>query len=248
MLYPKIYTIFKREESGKRNVTPMVNSSHTIQALNLIKSIIVEEKIDGTNSSLKINYDFNDGINYRYFGRQHEISNQPDYKDNNYIRQTIDEVIDFAQIKDWYIKNFVQTPNPKDKEERTEFPEITIFAECYGYGIQKQNYLSKGERDIRVFDIRIGNSWLSSDDRNKVCRELGLKVVPRLCVLNSFPTFEEAYDLLFKTYPKSVVAKENGNDMFLEGFVLKPKISLYTNNYRRILGKIKRSDYLLNKL
>lgn len=239
MLYNKIYTLFERETgNGKKKVIPILNKSKNIQALNLINYIIVEEKINGTNSCLQIEYNSNNRISYQYFSRNNNISNQIDYKDIMFIRETIDKVVNFRIIKEWYLKYFVH-------KGYVRFPIVRIFGETYGSKIQKSNYLSKGERSFIVFDIRIANSWLSVEDRNSVAKELNLKTVPIVCKLFRFPTFEECYQLLFKTYSKSVIAKENNLNMFLEGFILRPKISIYiNNNNNRILGKIKRKDFI----
>jgi len=239
--YPKIYTIFKRDENNRKLVTPLINDQLEIKGLNLIRDIIVEEKVDGTNACLLLGYDEKDiGFYWRYFSRNNEIREI----DIMYIRDTLDKVVDFKLLEEWYLKNFVQIPK-KDNND-TYFPEIRIFGEVYGDKIQKTNYLPKGERDFVVFDIKINQSWLSIKVRNEICRNLNLKIVPKICILDRFPSFEECYNLLAVKYPKSIVAEKNGLEMYLEGFILRPKINLYVAPNRRILGKIKRKDFNLD--
>ena len=239
--YPKIYTLFEREKEGKKRlVTPIINKDYSIQALSYVNKIIVEEKIDGTNAQLEVcYYHYIDGerVDFRYFSRNNQINNDPNTEDIMWIRSTINKVVNLKKIKTWYFKNFVEGKTSDN------FPVIKIYGEVYGEKIQGNKYLPKGERNFIVFDIKINNNWLSVKDRNEICNNLGLKVVPKFCELDRFPTFEECYDLLFKTYPKSIIAKENGRDEFLEGFILRPQISLYTHNFNRVIGKIKRKDF-----
>ncbi|RLF27230.1 MAG: hypothetical protein DRN14_05645 [Thermoplasmata archaeon] len=231
--YPKIYTIFKRDENNLKLVTPIINNQLEIIGLTLVRDIIVEEKIDGTNACLLLGYDKDMGFYKRYFSRNNEIKET----DIMYIRDTLDKVVDYKLLEKWYLENFVQIPKKDDN------PEVRIFGEVYGSKIQKSNYLPKGERDFIVFDIKINQTWLSVKDRNEICRNLNLKIVPKICILDKIPTFEECYDLLARKYPKSIIAEKNNLDMYLEGFIFRPKINLYVAPGRRILGKIKRKDF-----
>ena len=235
--YPKIYTIFERNKDNLKLVTPILNKQLEIKGLSLIKDIVVEEKIDGTNACLLLGYNEDVGFYWRYFSRNNEIEEL----DIMYIRSTLDKVVNYKLLEKWYLKNFVQIPKKDDN------PEVRIFGEVYGSKIQKSNYLPKGERDFIVFDIKIGRCWLSVKSRNEICRNLNLKIVPKICVLNELPSFEECYDLLARKYPKSIVAKENNLDMYLEGFIFRPKVNLYVERNRRVLGKIKRKDFNLRE-
>ncbi len=231
--YPKIYTIFERNKDNLKLVTPILNKQLEIKSLSLIKDIVVEEKIDGTNACLLLGYNEDIGFYWRYFSRNNEIEEL----DIMYIRSTLDKVVDYKLLEKWYLKNFVQIPKKDDN------PEVRIFGEVYGSKIQKSNYLPKGERNFIVFDIKINQTWLSVKDRNEICRNLNLKIVPKICILDRIPTFEECYDLLARKYPKSIIAGKNNLDMYLEGFIFRPKINLYVAPGRRILGKIKRKDF-----
>jgi len=234
--YSKIYTIFQRDVGNeKRFVIPLINKQYEIQALSLMKKIRVEEKIDGSNSS--VTYLKNErGEFINFYSRKNNIKD----KDIMYIKETIQKTVDFDKIREWYKIKYLN-----DSDSIIIQPDITIkiVGETFGSKIQATNYLPKGERRFIVFDIKVNNTWLSPKDRDTLCRVLGLQFVPTLCILENFPTFEEAHYLLFKKYPKSVVAIENGNDMFLEGFILRPQYSLQLSREKRILGKIKRRDF-----
>jgi len=229
--YPKIETIFKRDNNFR--ITPILNSSATIKALKLINELIVEEKIDGTNACLLITYNKCLGITYRYFSRNNEIIDQ----DIMYIKETLKRVIDFSKIEKWYIDNFIQN------KEIEEGSEVRIYGEVFGDKIQKNYYTPKNVRDFRVFDIKIGNTWLSPSDRNNICQLIDLQTVPTIMTIPYLLSYEEFYNALHRDFNKSIVANEFGRDELLEGYIIRPKISLYTNK-GRVIGKIKRTDFM----
>jgi len=232
--YPKIETIFKRDNNFR--ITPILNNSDTIKALKLIKDLIVEEKIDGTNACLLITYNKYLGITYRYFSRNNEIIDQ----DIMYIKETLKKVLNFSKIEKWYIDNFIQN------KEIEEGSEVRIYGEVFGDKIQKNYYTPKGIRDFRVFDIRIGNAWLSPSDRNNICQLIDLQTVPTIMSVPYLLSYEEFYNALHRDFNKSIVAKKFDRDELLEGYIIRPKISLYTNK-GRVIGKIKRTDFMIKK-
>jgi len=237
--YPKIETLFKREE-GTFRITPIVRQVDSILALTYISPLVVEEKIDGTNAHILCTYDNKEGFIYRFYSRNNEIPHVGE--DIMYIRETLTKVVDIRNIKGWYLDNFV-------KEGREEYPEVRIYGEVFGYKIQKNIYTNDKERSFRVFDVKINNNWLSIKDRNEFCNKVGLRIVPTITKLNRFISYEEWHYTLYHhpNYKYSLLANEYGrNKELLEGYIIRPEITLYTDR-GRVIGKIKRKDFLTEK-
>lgn len=240
--YSKIQTLYTRDDKFK--VTPVVREKEdTILALSKMTDIIVEEKIDGTNAQIELY--FHEAIltapAIGFYNRSNEILD----KDIMFIGETLEKVIDLKKLRKWYYKEFCLDKDGKQKEMGAD---VRIFGEVFGDKIQKNIYTPKGVRDFRVFDIQVGSRWLSPKGRNEICNLLELKVVPKVVTLPKFPPFGECWDMFFKTgYNKSLLAKKYGRDELLEGYILRPKVSLYCNNGKRVMGKIKRKDFLIEK-
>ena len=257
--YPKINSLFKRDIKTFK-VIPSIREDDTILALTYINNLIIEEKIDGTNAHIEYtNNIWGEFIDY--YSRKNKIEDCPNcakklnrpydvngfpieifkcsickgkgYKDIKFIRETLERVINLVRLKDWYKQNFKQD---KDSASVT----IKIYGEVFGDKINKGGkYVGKKDyRDFRVFDIVIGNSWLSPIKRNELCKELNLIPIPVITYLFRFPTFKECYDMLFRTKNKSLLAEEFGQEAILEGYIIRPQLSLYTNK-GRVIGKIK---------
>jgi len=238
--YSKIQTIYQRDKETFE-VTPLIRQEDTVLALAYLKDIIVEEKIDGTNAQIEIW--FNSLVckepKINFYSRNNLIEE----KDVMFIRETIEKTVNLALIKGWYYENYCLD---KDGHKKEEAIALKIFGEVFGDKIQKNIYTPKDIRDFRVFDIQIGNLWLSPESRDEICIELGLKSVPIIGTLVQFPPYEIVYDMLHRTHNSSIIAQEYGKDSILEGYILRPQISLSTNK-GRVIGKIKVKDFRSKK-
>lgn len=233
--YSKIQTIYKRDNNFK--VIPSIREDDTILAMSYLMNIRVEEKIDGTNAQMELI--FHPSTHKEPEILFHSRSNLIKDKDIMFIRETLTKIVDFKTLKEWYYKNYCLD---KEGNLREGVTSIRIYGEVFGDKIQKNSYTPKNIRDFRVFDIQIGNSWLSPIQRDILCKELKLNPVPTVTTLIQFPPYEAIYDMLHRTYNKSITAQEYGKDSELEGYILRPQITLYTNK-GRVIGKIKKKDF-----
>ena len=55
---------------------------------------------------------------------------------------------------------------------------VYVYGELYGQGVQKE--INYGQKDFIIFDIKVGNSWLTWDEVNYMAEKFGLPVVPEL--------------------------------------------------------------------
>lgn len=241
--FPKIETIFKRDETGK--ISPELRKSQSILALSYMNALILEEKIDGTNAHITLTYDSHVGDVYCFhYSRNNLITD----KDIMYIKGTLSHVLDYAKIKQWYKEQFViPFVSRFDYNGKFEYPIVRIYGEVYGSKIQKNKYTPPGVRDFRGFDIKIGDSWLSVKDRNTIFAKIGIKPVPTITVIGKLPDFKHFKRALLNTdFSYSRLATEYGRDSIGEGFIIRPPIAMYTN-HGRVIAKIKVRDYNTTK-
>ena len=165
------------------------------------------------------------------------------------------ETAKFALVKDgnkvkyWNVSNEIDrlanvNPITPDREGQYEVcleeVPIYIYGEYFGTGIQKcgSRYIQNGNA-FRVFDICQQGWWLPKENRDAICKGLGLEQVPYLgnmvladiedMVSNGFTTkFEGAAD----------------PTMIEEGIVARPTIPLCDARGNRIIVKVKYCDYV----
>jgi len=116
-----------------------------------------------------------------------------------------------------------------------DFPDgVCLFGEGYGARIQKGggNYIPNGA-DFILFDVRIGDWWLKTEDVADIARKLGIKQVPQLGV----------YALTIASSLVEEGWKSTFGDFKMEGIVLKPIVPLYNRRGNRIIAKIKEKDF-----
>lgn len=123
--------------------------------------------------------------------------------------------------------------------ELEEVP-IYIYGEYFGTGIQKcgSRYVQNGN-DFRVFDIRQQGWWLPKENRDAMCKSLGLEQVPFLGVM----TLRDIENMVRAGFTTKF---ENAADPTLieEGIVARPTIPLCDSGGNRIIVKVKYCDYI----
>ena len=123
--------------------------------------------------------------------------------------------------------------------ELEEVP-IYIYGEYFGTGIQKcgSRYVQNGN-DFRVFDIRQQGWWLPKENRDAMCKGLGLATVPFLGIM----TLRDIEDMVRSGFTTKF---ENAADptMIEEGIVARPTIPLCDSSGNRIIVKVKYCDYI----
>lgn len=110
--------------------------------------------------------------------------------------------------------------------------QAILFGEGYGYKIQNGgNY--RNDVSFILFDVMIGENYQERQWVEETAVMLGIDVVP--IVLEG--TIEEAIEFV-KTHPKSTVGTA-----FMEGVVGRPAVELRDRTGKRIIVKIKYSDF-----
>lgn len=118
-----------------------------------------------------------------------------------------------------------------------QFPDgACLYGEGYGDGIQKAGKLY-GDINFILFDVKIGNWWLTREDREAVAESIGINIVP---VRGSGPL-----RALQGMVEGGIVSYVGDRDtiFFAEGLIAEPVVPLFDRGGRRIITKLKARDY-----
>jgi hypothetical protein len=155
MEYPKIETIFERDEKFKVIPTKIRKSVYE-----LIKTWQWTEKINGTNIRIILNQDGNLTIG----GRTDNAQIHADLF--NYLQKTFS--LDLMKGIFW-----VKEPC-----------NVILYGEGYGAGIQKGGGNYSSSKVFRLFDVLVERWWLSWENVCDVANKLNIKTVPFLYEMN----------------------------------------------------------------
>jgi len=148
--------------------------------------------------------------------------------------------------------NFISLFNTEELRARyltldpTTTATYTLYGEAYGGKCQGMSYLYGKELKFVVFDVKVGDYWLSVPDAEDVAKTFNLEFVDYVKI----PTTLEAID--HERDRDSVQCIRNnvdtsklpeGKTLLREGVVLRPLIELSSNNGARICSKHKSDKF-----
>lgn len=116
---------------------------------------------------------------------------------------------------------------------------VTVYGEAYGGKQQGMSATYGKELRFVVFDVKVGDSWLSVPNAHDVATKLGLEFVH----YNKVPTTIEALDTERDADSVQAVRNGVGSGKLREGVVLRPLIELTKNDGSRIIVKHKRVEF-----
>ena len=116
---------------------------------------------------------------------------------------------------------------------------VTVYGEAYGGKQQGMSNTYGKELKFVVFDVKIGDMWLSVTQAECVAKKLGLEFVWYTKTSTDLDKLNQLRD------QPSQQAKRNGilEDKNAEGVVLRPLIELKKNNGSRVICKHKRDEF-----
>ena len=148
---------------------------------------------------------------------------------------------DVSSEIDRYANANLVTPNREGQYEvcLEEVP-IYIYGEYFGTGIQKcgSRYIQNGN-GFRVFDIKQQGWWLPKENRDAMCKGLGLEQVPFLGVM----TLRDIEDMVRNGFTTKFEGAADPT-MIEEGIVARPTIPICNGSGNRIIVKVKYCDYI----
>ena len=153
--YPKINTIFKRDERNRFNI---IEGDYSCPEFEAIKKWQISEKVDGTN--IRILYNGSEPI----FGGRTDDAQIPVFL-LEYLQRTFTE--------DKLASLFPEAKNG-----------IMLFGEGFGNKIQSAGKRYRKENcSFILFDALIDGWWLERDNVKDIAEKLGIDVVPSLGIM-----------------------------------------------------------------
>lgn len=111
----------------------------------------------------------------------------------------------------------------------------TLYGEGYGPGIQKNGEWYRSDKSFILFDVKVGDVWLSRDNVRAVAQALEIEVVPNVL----YGSLHGLIQAVRKGIPSLVAAAERP----MEGLVCRPVVELQDRFGQRIITKIKTKDF-----
>lgn len=217
--YHKIDTVWKRDTRGR-----ILPGEYSCPEFGYLAELdwVWTEKVDGTN--VRLSYDGG-----HYDGTPYHASRPFDY---------IAGRTDAAQLPPTLVQRLCSIVQhaPFGEVFGTDAVDVTLYGEGYGAKIQKGGgkYLPDS-CDFVLFDIRIGNWWLTRTDVEDIGAKMGLGVVPII----GTGTLRAAIELATRGFPSE---RWPGVDV-AEGLVCRPAVELFDRGGRRVITKMKYRDF-----
>lgn len=206
--YHKIEGLFKRDEVTKK----LLAGQYRNEAVDMLKNCEWEftEKIDGTN--VRVVWD---GHKVSFYGRT----------DRAELPKKLVEALEVA---------FGGEVNEQIFEEHFGETEVILYGEGYGAKIQKGGGDYRSDNAFILFDVQIGDLFLTRENVESVATYFGVEVVP--IVLTG--TIEDGIQFV-KVRPKSTIGVAK-----MEGVVGRPRVELRDRRGNRVIVKIKVRDMI----
>lgn len=210
--YPKIETPYERDMSGSKKLIDGLFREKSVAAL-ASNEWQWTEKIDGTN--IRVHWD----------GHTVEFGGRTD-------RATIPE-----PLVNRLNEIFGGETNEQLFEQLFGEKDVILFGEGYGNKIQTNGskYLADSV-DFALFDVLIGNIWLTWDAIEDIARVFSIKTVPVICYGNLYDAIKWVKD--------GRISKIGCCQM--EGLVLRQPEGMLTRTGKRIMVKVKYRDFKEN--
>lgn len=227
--YPKIESLYKRDKT----TFTVIPSELRCPEFGLIKDWQYTEKIDGQNIRICIK----DGeISYR--GR----TDNAEFKGKGSVLiEFLKNHLPITKFINVFDFDFLCTGLQ---------PEIVLFGEGYGPGIQKiGKQYRKEEPSFRLFDVNIGGVWLDWPQVEEIAAKMDVKTAPILPGgLVGFPRDEFELKYIIGTCDdqdgmSKVAYEESGNFVQAEGIIARPYHTLLNKYGQRVMWKLKFSDF-----
>ena len=206
--YHKIETLYERDITGSKKLIEGKFCNETVEFLK-DNIWVFTEKIDGTN--VRIHWDGHKVT----FGSRTERSSIP------------------ADLMNYLIATFGDEDTEQVFEQKFGEKEVTLYGEGYGPKIQKVGGLYRSDVSFILFDVLIGDMWLTRGSVEDIAVAFGIDVVPEVLT----GTLAEAVEFV-KKKPLSEIGTAP-----MEGVVGRPMVEVLDRRGRRVIVKIKARDF-----
>lgn len=114
-------------------------------------------------------------------------------------------------------------------------PQVTLFGEGYGAGVQKGGGNYRSDVSFILFDVRVGSIWLSRENVQNVAEGFGIEEVPSYAMMSPV--------LMWDHITHDRLTSSRFPDAPLEGVVGTPVVPLLTRSGSRVVMKMKQRDW-----
>lgn len=211
ILYPKINSVYKRDPKGK-----ILDGEFALPEFEYLQfnAWHFTEKIHGF--STRFSYQSNDfrGNEHAFvFGRTENSQIPP-----KYMTAHVDlmKKLPFEDVFD------------------AHGSDVTLYGESIGPGAQKHGEKYFSEPTFILFDVRVGEHWLSYENVQDVGQKLGIPIVPFVAILS-------LHDAIEVVKNKRLVS--HWPEVEPEGIVGRPVVPLYDRKGDRTVVKVKGVDF-----
>lgn len=224
--YGKIDTLFKRGADFTVDLR-----QYRRPEFMYITEWIITEKIDGTN--IRIHFERLEDELFPTVGGRTDAAQIPP-KLNEALTKIVDRI--YTRVGSMMVDN--------------KLDSLTLFGEGYGAGIQKVGRQYRSDNSFILFDVMVNNRvWLGEDSITDIAEKLELERVPHLAcfVSRTRNTWKvrDAVDFIRYHQQKSVVAGDSTIEP--EGIVARTPVPLLNNAGKRVMWKLKHSDFRAGK-
>jgi len=229
MLYPKIETLYDRDEHTHKVIPGQLRRPE----FGLIDRWLITEKIDGTNIRVCVEPG---GIITGMVAAGEYVPTHVEFFGKT----------DKAQIPPFLLAQLKAMFPPEAFEAvfefHTDIERLWLLGEGYGERIQKGGGNYREGVSFRLFDVVVEGDdgkewWLRWADVEDIADKLGIKTVPIVSTDVGLETAAQLYS------GPSHVAQDEGGMTQREGIVARTDPYLHTNQGKRVVWKLKTKDF-----
>lgn len=152
MKYPKINTLWKRDENNKFNI---IEGDFSCQEFDAIKKWHITEKVDGTNIR----------VYFKPIPNTIEFKGRTDEADiPKFLLEALDGIFTTKKLLEVF---------PTGKE-------IVLYGEGYGNKIQSVGKKYREDNSFILFDVVVDGCWLERRNVENIAKKLEIDIVPSL--------------------------------------------------------------------
>lgn len=136
-------------------------------------------------------------------------------------------------------ENMLDQDNLRKQFEEFGQDSVVIFGELYGGKMQGMAKTYGKETKFIVFEVKVGDTWLTVPTAEKIALKFGLEFVH----YNRVPATIEALDKEREAYSVQAIRNGMGADKQREGIVIRPLEEMVDYRGNRVITKYKNDDF-----
>lgn len=211
--YPKIETLFERDPQTFK----VVPGQFRRPEFRSVSGWCVTEKVDGTN--VRVMFERTPDQTRVHLGGRTDNAQMPTF------------LLDYLMLA--FPRSAFEQAFDADVER------VVLFGEGYGPRIQKGGGSYRSTVGFRLFDVLVGDLWLTTESVSDVAKKFGVPSVPIIGYL----TTETAVELARTGYGSIVAEQDGGPGRQIEGIVARSCPLMLDRLGRRIVWKLKAKDF-----